>query len=109
MYTYKAKLLYVVDGDTVDMDVDMGFNVHINQRLRLMGINTAELNSIDPLQRELALKAKQFVLDSISIGSSYVINTYKDDKYGRLLADIYMLPGVSLNAQLIFHGLAVPY
>ena len=109
MYQYKAMLLNVVDGDTVDMDVDMGFNVRIKQRLRLLGINTAEINAKDAADRQLAIDAKQFVLGHISVGTTYIINTYKGDKYGRLLAEIYLSPGVTLNDLLLQNTLAVPY
>lgn len=110
MYQYNAKLLNVVDGDTLDMDVDMGFNVRIKQRLRLMGINTAELNSTDPVQNGLALRAKEFVENNLSIGNSYVIHTYKDDKYGRLLAIIHLDASMaSINSMLIEKGLAEVY
>lgn len=109
MYQYKATLLNVVDGDTVDMDVDMGFSVRIKQRLRLYGIDTPEINSKDPIERELAMQAKQFVLDQLKAGSSYTINTYKDDKYGRLLAEVFVAPFKTLNAMLIEAGLAKVY
>lgn len=111
MYQYKATLLNVVDGDTIDMDVDMGFSVRIKQRLRLLGIDTPELNSKDPVEREKALQAKQFVLDTLKIGGTYVIDTYKDDKYGRLLAVIYLNKSIdsTLNNLLVSSGLARVY
>lgn len=113
MYQYKAKLLNVVDGDTIDMAVDMGFSVTIKQRLRLRGINTPELNSTDPVQRALAVEAKQFVLDTLKIGETYVIDTYKGDKYGRLLADVHVTTAfgevLTLSKLLIENGLAKEY
>jgi len=109
MYQYKAKLLNVVDADTVDMLVDLGFYVGMKHRLRLYGINAPELNSTDPVQRALAVQAKQFVLDTIKIGETYVIDTYKSDKYGRLLAEIWIADGISLNEMLVATGLADRY
>ena len=108
MYQYKAKLLNVVDADTVDMLVDLGFYVGMKHRLRLYGINAPELNSSDPTERALAVKAKQFVLDNLTIGETYVIDTYKDDKYGRLLAEIWV-DGAMLNKQLLINGFAKEY
>lgn len=109
MYQYKATLLNVVDGDTVDMFVDMGFNIGITQRMRLAFIDTPELNSVDIAVRAQAMAAKNFVLDTLSIGRSYTIKTYKIDKYGRLLVEIFVTPDVSVNQLLIARGLATPY
>lgn len=63
MYTYKAKIVNVVDGDTVDAQVDLGFNIQANVRLRFAGINTAELRSNDPKAQE----AKNLLLIIYSI------------------------------------------
>ena len=110
MYQYKATLLNVVDADTCDFDVDMGFNIRIKQRLRLFGIDAAELNSSDPIKKELTFKAKKFVNDTISVGKTYMIDTYKNDKYGRLLADIHLEDNpLTLNALLLVNNLATPY
>lgn len=109
MYQYNATLLNIIDGDTLDMDIDMGFNVRIKQRLRLIGINTPELNSKDQAAREEAFKAKQFVQASLTIGGSYVIKTHKGDKYGRLLAELYLTPSETLNDLLLQSKLAVLY
>ena len=116
MYQYKAKLLNVVDADTMDMDVDMGFNICIKQRLRLLGIDAPELNSKNLTDREMAMRAKIFVLNAMTIGETYVIDTYKDDKYGRLLADIFVVTTVgiiinrtTLSNLLLEAGLAKPY
>ena len=109
MYQYQAKLLNVVDGDTVDMEVDLGFGVALKQRLRIKGINTAELHSPIEEERTLAFKAKNFVESTIHLGSSYMIDTYKDDKYGRLLADIHVTKEMTLGVMLISVGLAKPF
>ena len=109
MYKYNAKLLNVVDGDTVDMDIDVGFNVKIKQRMRLKGINTPELHSQDLELRSKAIVAKEFVSATLIVGTSYVINTYKEDKYGRLLVDIYIKDSTTLNELLLTKGLAVPF
>ena len=109
MYQYNATLLNIVDGDTVDMDVDMGFNVRIKQRMRLHGINTPELNAADPIVRASAVKAKEFVASNIKVGQSYRIETFKNDKYGRLLVKIRFTPTSTLNEMLVSAGLATIY
>jgi micrococcal nuclease len=109
MYQYNATLLNIVDGDTVDMDVDMGFNVRIKQRMRFYGIDTPELNSNDPVIRASAVKAKDFVASHVKVGQSYMIETFKNDKYGRLLVKIRITPASTLNEILVGAGLATIY
>ena len=109
MYNYKAELLKVVDGDTVDMNVDMGFNVRIKQRMRLYGIDTAELRDKDEDKRKKALKAKDYVCELLKLNQSYEIETYKEDKYGRLLVKIYLNEEETLNEMLLKIGLAEFY
>ena len=107
-YIYNAKITNVVDGDTVDMTVGLGFNTYINERFRLAHIDTAELNSSDPELRKLATDAKLFMIAYMNL--DVTIKSYKKDKYGRFLAEIY-LPGdtESLNTKLLNAGLAKPY
>lgn len=109
MYDYNATLIAVIDGDTVDLDIDLGLDIHNMIRVRLYGINTPELHSSSPAQRALATKAKQFAIDFLT-GKNITIQTYKDrkEKYGRYLATIFA-NGDSLNLALITSGLAVEY
>lgn len=107
-YEYAAELTYVVDGDTVDMVVDLGFHTKVKDRFRLLGINTPERGK--PGYTE----AKAFVQNVMATTPSVQIRTHLDasDKYGRMLADIYYLAGTqytSLNQALIDAGLAVVY
>ena len=103
----------VIDGDTVEGLVDLGFRVYWRTRLRLYGVDTPEMNDADPAMREKALAAKDYVIRSLA-GSRVVVNTHMDraDKYGRWLAVIHYLPGGpdamwrNLNAELITLGLA---
>ena len=108
MYKYNAKITKVVDGDTVDAEVDLGFNVKMNLRFRLANINTAELKSKDQAEAHRAQDAKRFVIDK-ALGASVLIESEKDDKYGRWLAKIYLSDGSQLNSLLIENNLAVPY
>ena len=106
-YIYKATVNYIVDGDTVDVMVDLGFNIFHKVRLRLNGINTPELRDADPEKRALGVEARRRVIELLQ-GREVVIESKKTDKYGRWLADIY-LESVNINQQLIAEGLAVPY
>ena len=106
-YIYTATIINVVDGDTVDARVDLGFDIYFNLRLRLFGIDTPELNSRDESEKFLAKRAKEFVQYAV-LGKTVTIKTYKKDKYGRYLAEIF-LGSSMLNQQLIEENLARVY
>jgi micrococcal nuclease len=114
-YQYRATLIKVVDGDTIDVKVDLGFHIFQEMRLRLADINTPELRSADPAQRLVANQARDFVQRMFDLyGHEMIISTDKDrtEKYGRYLATVH-LPGrigdESLNQLLLENGLASPY
>lgn len=91
----------VIDGDTIDVEIDIGFNFMTKQRLRLYGINAPEKK--DPLY----LAATNFVIDSCLFSPIQVI-TYEKDSFGRWLSIVYK-NGENLNDLLIEKGLAVKY
>lgn len=113
MYTYQATIERVVDGDTLDVLIDLGFDIHIRQRLRLYGINTPESRTKDLQEKARGLATKAFVHDWSLTNNKVYVKTIKDatEKYGRILAYVY--PDVemrlSLNEQLVDAGHAVPY
>jgi micrococcal nuclease len=115
MYTYKAKVIKVIDGDTVDCEIDLGFHINITKRVRLSGIDAFELNSKDLEAREKAAKAKSKL--TFTLTNKYVIlvtELDKADKYGRVLGSIYesekeFETNNSINLKLIQEGLAIPY
>ena len=110
-YSYKAEILNVIDGDTVDAKIDLGFNVCVYHRLRLNGIDTPEKNDKDPAIRAQANTARQRLLELCPVGSIVTLETFKPDKYGRYLADIYTMthPDNSVNHMLVEEQLAKPY
>ena len=108
-YVFNAKLIKVVDGDTVDMDIDAGLHCHRIERLRLLKINAPEVTGPT---REAGLAAKEYVKNWFAAASAsnatLVIQTYKSDVFGRYLADIWRTSdGANLNDQLIESGNAV--
>lgn len=109
MYEYAATVTSVVDGDTVDAHIDLGFYVGLQLRFRLEGINTPEMTSKDPAERVRALAAKER-LKVLVLGKRVVIRTKKDrqEKYGRYLATI-LADGVDVVPLLIAEGLGVSY
>ena len=117
MYEYQAKYIKVVDGDTVDLDIDLGLDIHHQIRVRLRGINTPELHSSDPEEQKKAKEAKRYLEYSFLIlpnlkSKDLLIRTEKDktEKYGRYLAEIFTdNDPVSVNQKMIDAGFAVPY
>lgn len=122
LHTYKAVVEKVVDGDTLLVRIDLGFEVWINQRIRLRGINTSEEVKHGVKSKrtpDRADQAKAFVEDKLKGIGFVVIKTYKADMYGRYVADVCYHPtlkekekvytkGFFLNAQLLAEGLADP-
>ena len=111
MYTYKIKkITKIVDGDTVDIDIDLGFQITISQRIRLKGINTPETKTLSKEEKEKGLKAKEWLKQELSKDGEWVIETTKEDKYGRMLGTLYLVgEPVTVNERMINEGLAVPY
>jgi micrococcal nuclease len=116
-FWYGATVLGVVDGDTVDLMIDLGFNIHHKIRVRLYGVNTPESRTKDLKEKELGLKAKQFTKDWLTSHKWVYVNTVpdKNDKYGRILAKIYSSDDISatttacLNTDIIQAGFAREY
>lgn len=112
MYEYTAELIRVIDGDTVDLEVDQGLEVLRRLRFRLASINTDELHSPDSEKRKRAVEAQAF-LENCFVGAVKItIRTYKDkkEKYGRYLADIFVNDDFeSVNQKLLDAGLAEPF
>lgn len=111
MYEYHARVTNVVDGDTVDLDVDLGFGVTYSKRFRLMGINTPEIRTKDPEEKAAGFKAKAR-LEELTLDRRLVVRTTKDKpgKYGRILATLIDPENkIDINRQLLIEGLAKPY
>ncbi len=117
MFQYAATVVRVVDGDTMYIDIDLGFFIRMTVSVRLMGINTPELKGAT---REAGLASKAYVANALPVGSLVVVTTYKAEKYGRYLADVYYRTGAKnrdeilaqpqhLNKELLDKGLAVSY
>lgn len=105
-YVRNAKINKVIDGDTVDLQVDLGFDLTALMRCRLDGINAPEKNTAE------GKVSQAWMAQTLPIGSDVVVQTVKDkkEKYGRYLAVVF-LPGQakSINDQLVEQGLAKPY
>ena len=118
LYVRYAKLVRVIDGDTVEVVIDLGHNITIKTKVRLAGLDTPSLSDPDMEIRARAIAAKGFVGDWMAMQKGdwpLVIRTFKpqqknaNDLYGRLLAVIENRQGENLNAVLLESGLATPF
>ena len=114
MYEYRVKKVTgVVDGDTIDVDIDLGFNISYFQRVRLAGIDTPESRTTDKKEKALGLEVKQRLKDVLATASVVVIRTQKPDsteKYGRVLGWLFVDGAEkSVNEALIADGYAWGY
>lgn len=109
-YTYRGTVVRIVDGDTVDILVDIGFRMTTEQRFRLVDVNTPELNGPD---RQIALQAKDYATFRL-LGHEVVVRTTKSDSFGRYLARIWIKGDaegtmIDFNTELVNLGYAVAY
>jgi micrococcal nuclease len=115
MYEYKCKLVKVVDGDTVDVDIDLGFDVWLRkQRIRLYGVNAPESRTRDLEEKKKGLAAKEYVTNFLDDEAGLILKTHKDaeGKYGRILGELWRITNYadqSLNDYLVEKGHATPY
>ena len=110
-YRYLANCVRVVDGDTIDCDVDLGFHAFVKIRFRLARINAPELNSKDEGERFRAKRAAD-VVSALVLNKQIEIVSYKTEKFGRFLAEVYFGSGeelLNLSDELIKGGLAEVY
>ncbi len=91
-YTYRVTVDRVIDGDTIDVLIDVGFKTTVFKRLRLLNVDTEEIRDSDPERRVKARLAKQFLIDFLADAERVYVQTFLDSKgkYGRLLAWVWV-------------------
>jgi micrococcal nuclease len=112
MYTYKAKLVRVINGDTLDIEIDLGFDIIIKQRLKLYGIDTPDSRSTNVDIKQKGLDVKQRLMDLLNKEFKVETILNKRGKYGRILGKIYVVVDnneVCINELLVDEGLAIRY
>ena len=115
MYEYRVEIVRVIDGDTVDVNIDLGFGVWMKkERVRLYGIDTPESRTRDKVEKIYGNIAKQYLKDSLKKGVP-VLRTHKDKagKYGRILGEMLYINEegemININQDMIKKNLAVEY
>mgnify|MGYP001185340538 FL=1 len=119
MYEYSCRIVRVVDGDTVDIDIDLGFDLWLKkQRIRLYGVDTPESRTRDLEEKKYGFAAKAFVENHLPVGSKQTLRTRLDDrgKFGRILGEFVLttqwegkdIP-TTINEQLVRHHYGVKY
>ena len=115
MYTYKCTVTKIIDGDTIDVDINLGFDVVLTkQRIRLMGIDTPESRTRNLEEKERGLLSKAYMENKCPVGSSITLKSLDRGKFGRILGEIWEADVDSttvepLNKRMITDGFAVEY
>ncbi len=110
MYRYRCRILRIVDGDTVDVDIDLGFNIWLNnRRVRLASIDAPETRTTDLVEKELGVRASKRLSEILPVGSICTVETLldKNDGFGRILGTFYSNHSFqSVNKTMIQEGYA---
>jgi micrococcal nuclease len=114
MYEYSCKINKVLDGDTVDINLDLGFNIVLaNQRVRMAGVDTPESRTTNAEEKVRGLLSKKKLTEKLSSSKWCKIKTLKsdnnDDKFGRILGEFILDDGTNINQWLIENNYAVTY
>jgi len=117
MHEYRCTIRRVVDGDTVDVDIDLGFGIWVrNERVRLYGIDTPESRTRDLEEKKCGIYAKQCVETFMPVDSTQILKTHKDKvgKYGRILGEFVVYDPeqdrqTTINEYMIRHKIGVAY
>ena len=113
-YIYRIKsVTKVVDGDTIDADIDLGFDISLTKRIRLAGIDTPESRTTNVKEKSMGLESKEWLKKTLEGAKDILIKTELPDsteKYGRIIGHLFINgQETSLNNQMIDEGYAWPY
>jgi micrococcal nuclease len=113
-YVYRIKSVSkIVDGDTIDADIDLGFDISLTKRIRLAGVDTPESRTTDVEEKKLGLDAKDWLKNRLQFAKDILIKTELPDsteKYGRIIGHLFINgEDKSLNNQMISEGYALAY
>jgi micrococcal nuclease len=113
-YIYRIRSIHkVVDGDTIDADIDLGFDISLTKRIRLAGVDTPESRTTDANEKKLGLESKEWLKKRVEGAKDILIKTELPDsteKYGRIIGHLFINnESTSLNEQMIDEGYALAY
>lgn len=108
MFNYNCTLIRVIDGDTIDVNIDLGFNIWHKGRIRMAGIDTPESRTRNKAEKVLGLAAKNRLKELLKKKKLSINCTKEKGKFGRILADV-LADDINVNKQLIEEGHARPY
>jgi len=113
-YIYRIKEIHkIVDGDTIDASIDLGFDISLEKRIRLAGIDSPESRTSDANEKKYGLQSKEWLKHRVEGAKDILIKTEKPDsteKYGRIIGHLFINnEATSLNDQMIVEGYAWPY
>lgn len=111
MFQYQAEVIRVVDGDTLDARIDLGFSVWVKKRVRLYGIDAWESRTRDLQEKAKGILAKDRLIDILnSCGGKFMLKSHGIGKFGRCLGELYInASDTSVNKMLVSEGHAVKY
>ena len=111
-FSYRIhKVLKIIDGDTIDIILDLGFDILHKSRVRLFGIDTPESRTRDKEEKQRGLISKKYLTEAIKKGNKLTIKTHKGSetgKFGRILGEVFV-DGKNINLQMTKDGYAVAY
>ena len=113
-YIYRIRTISkVVDGDTIDADIDLGFDISLGKRIRLAGIDTPESRTTNAKEKAMGLESKEWLKKALEGAKDILIKTELPDsteKYGRIIGHLFINgQETSLNNQMIYEGYALAY
>jgi len=111
MYTYKVTITHIVDGDTIDVDINLGFAVVLKkQRVRLYEIDTPESRTRDKVEKKYGLAAKQYLKNKLENATNIYLKSHDKGKFGRILGELFIDDNSkSVNMQMVDDHHAVYY
>ena len=113
MYEYNAKLSKVIDGDTIDADIDLGFQTFIKQRIKLYGVDTPQSRSKVVTEKEEGIKAKNKLIELLPRDFNVRTVLNRRGKFGRVLGHVYVIDSdgkeININETMIKEGYATKY
>jgi micrococcal nuclease len=111
-FSYRvSKVIKIIDGDTIDVMLDLGFDIMYKSRVRLFGIDTPESRTRDVIEKEYGMMSKKYLTNKLKSAKKISIKTYKGEetgKFGRILGDVFV-DGKSVNLMMCNDGYAVKY